>query len=76
MVVIPTSRTVTIHYDETPVDLLGWALTFLGVIAVIFLSRRPFDEDDDFAAMADADENDEPSLRPPVLTAELEPQPA
>ena len=40
MVVIPTSRHVTLHYGYTPVDRTGWALSLLGVIGVVALTRR------------------------------------
>lgn len=39
MVVVPTSQDVTLHYGHTPVDLLGWAMTGLGVVGAIALFR-------------------------------------
>ncbi|MET1048932.1 MAG: hypothetical protein ABWZ55_04830, partial [Acidimicrobiales bacterium] len=41
MVVIPTKNHVELHYGWTPVDLLAWLLTFLGIGGVILLARRP-----------------------------------
>jgi hypothetical protein len=40
MVVVPTSRHVTLHYGWTPVDLLGFALTFVGIAGVVGLAWR------------------------------------
>jgi hypothetical protein len=37
MVVVPTSHEVTLHYGTTGVDLLGWALTGAGVVALVVL---------------------------------------
>ncbi|HEY1633724.1 MAG TPA: 6-pyruvoyl-tetrahydropterin synthase-related protein [Acidimicrobiales bacterium] len=42
MVVIPTSRHVSLHYGWTPVDGLGWAVTALGLIAVVWMGARPY----------------------------------
>jgi hypothetical protein len=43
MVVVPTSQHVSLHYGWTPVDGIGWLLTGLGLVAVVFLTRRqPF----------------------------------
>jgi hypothetical protein len=39
MVVVPTSHHVELHYGFTPVDLGGWALTFAGLVGVVWLSR-------------------------------------
>jgi hypothetical protein len=39
MVVVPTSRHVSLHYGYTPADRLGYALTLLGIVAVITLVR-------------------------------------
>jgi len=39
MVVVPTSRHVSLHYGYTPADRLGYALTLLGIVAVITLAR-------------------------------------
>jgi hypothetical protein len=42
MVVIPTSHHVRLHYGYTPVDLLGFLLSLLGVAGVVWLARaRP-----------------------------------
>lgn len=42
MVVVPTSRDVTLHYGRTPVDLLGIGLSLAGLVGVVALSRwRP-----------------------------------
>jgi hypothetical protein len=41
MVVIPTSRHVSLHYGFTPVDGLGWAVTALGLGAVAWMARHP-----------------------------------
>jgi hypothetical protein len=40
MVVVPTGRHVELRYGWTPVDLGGWALTLLGLAAVLVLARR------------------------------------
>ncbi|MBV8981784.1 MAG: hypothetical protein JO086_12850 [Acidimicrobiia bacterium] len=40
MVVVPTSRHVTLHYGYTVADRLGYALTLLGIVAFIALARR------------------------------------
>ena len=43
MVVVPTARHVSLHYGRTPVDLLGLALTLVGVAgvaALFFIDRR------------------------------------
>ena len=39
MVVVPTSRHVSLHYGYTPVDRLGYAFTLLGIVALIALVR-------------------------------------
>jgi hypothetical protein len=73
MVVIPTSRHVTVKYGETPVDLIGWALTYMGVVGVVILSRR---------RLVDRDDAPPPAYRTlvsvpaPTFPPELEPQPA
>ncbi|HUQ64486.1 MAG TPA: hypothetical protein VM121_12090 [Acidimicrobiales bacterium] len=41
MVVIPTSKHVSLHYGYTPVDIAGWILTFIGIGGAIVVSRRP-----------------------------------
>jgi hypothetical protein len=40
MVVIPTSRHVSLHYGTTPVDYLGWLVTLLGLAGVVWMARR------------------------------------
>lgn len=40
MVVVPTETEVRLRYGWTPIDLLGWALTVLGLIATVWLARR------------------------------------
>jgi hypothetical protein len=39
MVVVPTSRHVSLHYGYTSVDRLGYALTLLGIVAIITFVR-------------------------------------
>ena len=39
MVVVPTSRHVELRYGTTPVDLAGWVLSGLGLVALIVLAR-------------------------------------
>ena len=39
MVVVPTSRHVSLHYGYTTADRLGYALTLLGIVALITLVR-------------------------------------
>lgn len=47
MVVVPTSTHVELHYGFTPVDGLGYLLTFAGVALVALFARRgPIDLDD------------------------------
>jgi hypothetical protein len=41
MVVVPTSEHVRLHYGRTPVDWLGWVLTFFGLGLAFVLWRRP-----------------------------------
>jgi len=51
MVVVPTSRHVSLHYGYTTADRFGYALTLLGIVAIITLVRAgamhmpPLDED-------------------------------
>jgi hypothetical protein len=40
MVVIPTSRHVSLHYGYTGVDDLGWLLTLAGIAAFVMIIRR------------------------------------
>ena len=74
MVVVPTSRHVTIHYGWTPVDWLGWAATGAGVLGVVLLARRgpwpapaPAGPEDRPAQAAEAEESlgpEEPAAEP------------
>jgi len=41
MVVIPTETHVSLHYGWTPIDLLAWLLTLLGLAGLVVLIRRP-----------------------------------
>jgi hypothetical protein len=41
MVVIPTSHHVSLHYGFTPIDGLGWAVTALGLVAVVWMAGHP-----------------------------------
>ena len=41
MVVVPTDTHVELHYGWTPVDLIAWLLTLLGIGGVVLLARRP-----------------------------------
>jgi hypothetical protein len=75
MVVVPTSRHVTLYYGETPVDLTGWILTYLGVIGVVVLSRRRVLEPD-FVADRALTFDEEVELELARLSAELEPEAA
>jgi hypothetical protein len=64
MVVVPTRADVTLQYGHTPVDVIGWLGTLLGVVAVVLLLRSrpvqypqpparpaaPFMDDDEFDA--------------------------
>ena len=66
MVVVPTSRHVSLHYGYTAVERAGWAVTLLGVLLVIGLIRwgpLPMPE-------RDAEETAEPRER--QLELELE----
>ena len=40
MVVIPTSKHVSMHYGNTPVDLVAWAMTYIAAIGLIVLAVR------------------------------------
>jgi hypothetical protein len=40
MVVVPTSTHVRLHYGYTPMDLVAWLLTFIGIGGALFLWRR------------------------------------
>jgi len=37
MVVVPRTRHVTLHYGHTPLDYLGWLLTFFGCIGIVYV---------------------------------------
>jgi hypothetical protein len=41
MVVIPRTNHVALHYGRTSVDYLGYMLTFVGIILLIAIARRP-----------------------------------
>jgi hypothetical protein len=41
MVVVPTAEHVELRYGTTPVDVLAWVLTGLGLVALVVLVRRP-----------------------------------
>jgi uncharacterized membrane protein len=43
MVVVPTSRHVSLHYGRTAVDWLGILLSLVGAVGVVFLARRRVD---------------------------------
>jgi hypothetical protein len=82
MVVIPTSKHVTLHYGETPVDIAGWALTYLGIFGIVIISRRPLLEGDDDDANSEGDPDlfardaDGRSALADGVPSELQPQPA
>jgi len=40
MVVVPNSKHVELHYGQTPVEYLSYAITFLGLIGLVVLWRR------------------------------------
>jgi len=40
MVVIPTSKSVKLHYGTTPVDVLGWLLSLGGVALIVVMVRQ------------------------------------
>jgi hypothetical protein len=41
MLVVPTSRHVTLSYGREPIDLISIALSLLGIALAVFLARRP-----------------------------------
>jgi hypothetical protein len=47
MVVVPTSKHVSMHYGYTPVDALGWVLTIAGVVLTVLVARHRMIVDDD-----------------------------
>jgi hypothetical protein len=81
MVVVPTSRHVTLHYGWTPVEVVGWLLTLGGVATVVFWfirSRRPVageePEERDAVGADDApDDGFDPAESPQPAEPEREP---
>jgi hypothetical protein len=61
MVVIPTSSSVKLHYGTTPVDVLGWLLTFGGIALVVLMVREGP------ARFGSPEHDDDPELEPGVL---------
>src|SRR5207253_10866059 len=47
MVVIPTSKHVSVHYGETPVDIFANLATLLGIGGLVWLWRRSPGGDDE-----------------------------
>jgi hypothetical protein len=41
MVVVPTDTHVELRYGWTPVDILAYVLTLIGIVGVVWLSRQP-----------------------------------
>jgi hypothetical protein len=41
MVVIPTDTHVELRYGWTPVDVLSYLLTLIGIVGAVWLSRQP-----------------------------------
>ncbi len=41
MIVVPTSKYVSLHYGYSSSDILGWLLTILGLVFVVIFWRRP-----------------------------------
>ena len=65
MVVIPDSNHVSLYYGWTPVDYVGWMLTFLGIgLAVRWARRGPVDLDDPRATTAPDDDSDPDGFDP------------
>src|SRR5207302_8108769 len=74
MVVIPTSRHVRLHYGNTPVDWIGYLLSFLGLLGLALLWRaRRVRYPDPPLRMTPADETAGPSPYYGALEQELEP---
>ncbi len=46
MVVVPTSKHVSLHFGNTPVDVGGWLLTFTGIGLAVVVKRHPVVIDD------------------------------
>ncbi|HEX3392944.1 MAG TPA: hypothetical protein VHS52_00320, partial [Acidimicrobiales bacterium] len=84
MVVIPTSKHVSLHYGYTPVDAGGWLLTFAGIGLAVVVRRHPVVIDDDRdqpqaagppAPHADASAGEEPSRVTTATTTVASPGP-
>jgi hypothetical protein len=73
MVVVPTSRHVSLHYGYTPVDALGWLLTLAGLVALVAMARRPPVDYGPEAPDRRADDEDEAG---PVRSEGIGPEPA
>ena len=62
MVVVPTSEHVRLHYGYTPMDLVAWLLTFVGLAGLLYLWRSgqmPLPAlDDDLALPSPPDPDD------------------
>jgi hypothetical protein len=77
MVVIPTSKHVSLDYRNTPVDLFAWAMTYLAAIGLIVLAvrerraRRAAADQGEQETLAMA--SDWPTSEP--LAPQLEPEP-
>jgi len=71
MVVIPTSKHVSLHYGYTPVDVGGWLLTFVGIGLIVVVRRHPVVIDNG------PRESDPDGLTPPdpAPTADAAPEP-
>jgi len=67
MVVVPTDTHVSLHYGWTPIDLLAWLLTFLGLAGLVLLARRP---PIDVPAPAEPLDHERPDLDPDERPAE------
>jgi hypothetical protein len=58
MVVVPTSRHVSLHYGYTPVDIAGWILTFIGIGGAILVARRRMSFPDEVSSGGPAGEEE------------------